>query len=37
MILSRRDVRERAYDEIDRWMTAYVETPRQPAALADRA
>jgi len=38
VILSRRDVRERAYDEIDRWMTAYVETvdPRvRPGARGD--
>ena len=35
VILSRREVRERAYDEIDRWMTAYVETEAdRPAASA---
>ncbi len=34
VILSRREVRDRAYDEIERWLTAYVETAHEPASLA---
>jgi alpha-beta hydrolase superfamily lysophospholipase len=35
VILSRPEIRARAYDEIERWVAAYVETRAEPAVLAD--